>query len=92
MQRNLKHAHGDARIAEISLLDALLEDRHALSGGNCPLDIYLNGAASVDTDLEKLRASEFAGVEYYAGGAAIPTQYNRTGSSCGVILLWTRER
>jgi hypothetical protein len=66
--------------------------RHALSGGICPLDIYLNGAASVDTDLEKLRADEFAGVEYYAGGASIPIQYNRTGSSCGVILLWTRER
>ena len=68
------------------------QSRHALSGGNCPLDIYLNGAPSVDTDLEKLRVDEFAGVEYYAGGAAIPTQYNRTGSSCGVILLWTRER
>src|ERR1700730_19191773 len=34
MQRNLENAHGDARIAEISLLDALLEDRHALSGGS----------------------------------------------------------
>jgi len=68
------------------------KSRLALAGGVCPLDIYINGASSVDTDLEKLRVDEFAGVEYYAGGAAIPTQYNRTGSSCGVILLWTRER
>jgi hypothetical protein len=66
--------------------------RHVFAGGVCPLDIYINGAESVDTDLEKLRAEEFAGVEYYAGGASIPIQYNRTGSSCGVILLWTRER
>ena len=29
---------------------------------------------------------------YYPGGSTIPMQYNRTGSSCGVLLLWTRER
>jgi hypothetical protein len=68
------------------------KSRLALSGGVCLLDIYINGAPSIDNDLEKLRADEFSGIEYYAGGASIPMQYNRTGSSCGVILLWTRER
>jgi hypothetical protein len=32
------------------------------------------------------------GVEYYAGGATMPPQYNGTDSGCGVLLLWTRER
>ena len=58
----------------------------------CPLVVYLNGAVSTDNDLEKLQVSEFGGVEYYPGGATIPPQYNKTGSACGVLLLWTRER
>ena len=33
-----------------------------------------------------------AAVEFYAGGATIPVQHNKTGSNCGVLLLWTRER
>jgi len=39
-----------------------------------------------------MRVDQFAGVEFYPGGATIPSQYNKTGSSCGVLLLWTRER
>lgn len=58
----------------------------------CPLDVYLNGALSTDNDLEKLQVSEFAGVEYYPGGATIPPQYNKTSAACGVLLLWSRER
>jgi len=49
-------------------------------------------ARNVDNDLEKMRVNEYAGIEYYPGGSTIPTQYNRTGSSCGVLLFWTRER
>jgi len=66
--------------------------RYAVLGGECPLDIYVDGAASIDNDLEKMRVNEYAGIEYYPGGSTIPTQYNRTGSSCGVLLFWTRER
>jgi hypothetical protein len=64
----------------------------AMSGGECPVDVYLNGAAATDNDLQKMQTLDFAGVEYYGGGATIPAQYNRTGSSCGVLLLWLRER
>jgi hypothetical protein len=64
----------------------------ALSGGPCRPDIYMDGVPSPDDDLERLNVDQFAGVEYYAGGASIPAKYNRVGSSCGVILLWTRER
>jgi hypothetical protein len=66
--------------------------RLAILGGDCPVDIYLNGIIVNDNDLEKFSVAEFAGIEYYAGGASIPIQYNRTGANCGVMLFWTRER
>ena len=69
-----------------------LASKHAILGGSCDVDVYMDGVASGDNDLEKLAVNEFGGVEYYAGSATIPTQYNKTGSSCGVLLLWTRER
>ena len=69
-----------------------LGSKYAVMGGSCDLDVYIDGIVSTDNDLEKLMVSQFAGVEFYPGGAAIPVQYNKTGSSCGVLLLWTRER
>ena len=66
--------------------------KNAFLGGSCPLDLYINGVISPDNDLEKLAVSEFAGVELYLGGASIPALYNKTGSSCGVLLLWLRDR
>jgi hypothetical protein len=62
-----------------------------LGGGSCDVKVYINGALSTDNDLEKIKVNETAGVEFYAG-ATIPAQYNATGSSCGVLLFWTRER
>jgi len=58
----------------------------------CPVDVYINGVISTDNDLQKLAVSEFAGVEYYTGPATIPIEYNKTGSSCGVLLFWLRDR
>lgn len=70
--------------------------------GDCPVDIYLDGSVyytmidgastSGDNDVQKLATTQFAAIEFYSGGARIPAQYNKTGSSCGVLLLWTRER
>ena len=59
---------------------------------SCPVDVYINGVYSTDNDLEKLLVSEYAGVEFYAGPATTPTEYNKTGSSCGVLLFWLRDR
>jgi hypothetical protein len=78
--------------------------KYALSKGagvsDCPVDVYLDGTlyysqvdgGGGDNDLQKLAANQFAAIEFYSGGARIPVQYNKTGSSCGVMLLWTRER
>ena len=63
-------------------------------GIGCPLDVYLDGIMvnKDDRDLERMRADQFGGIEAYVGAATIPPLYNKTGSACGVLLLWTRER
>jgi hypothetical protein len=66
--------------------------KQALAGAGCPVDIYVDRVLYGDRDLEKLNIDQFAGMEYYASGASMPAEFNRTGSSCGAILLWTRER
>ncbi len=43
-------------------------------------------------DFSQYDIRNFTAVEYYAGGASLPVQFNATGSSCGTLLLWTRER
>jgi hypothetical protein len=66
--------------------------KHALQNDGCPVDVWIDGVNVSDNNLNGMSVNEFAGIEFYAGGATVPTKYNRTGSSCGVLLFWTRER
>jgi hypothetical protein len=70
-------------------------------GGNsyCPVTLYIDGALVYSAkqpvelpNLQTYRIDEYAGVEYYPGGASMPVKYNATDSGCGVLLLWSRER
>jgi hypothetical protein len=40
----------------------------------------------------RMQTDEYAGIEFYAGGATIPSRFAGPGAECGVLLLWTRER
>jgi hypothetical protein len=73
------------------------------SGGSyCPVTLYVDGVVVFNSannkstadipDLTLFRAADYAGIEYYAGGASMPTKFNFTSSGCGVLLLWSRER
>lgn len=64
------------------------------AGTSCKFDVYVDGVAvnPSDRDLEKMPANQFGGIEAYLGPATIPPLYNKTGSACGVLLLWSRER
>jgi hypothetical protein len=64
------------------------------TGGMCELDVYQDGIRvnRDDRDLEKIPVNTMGGVEAYLGPATIPPLYNQTGSACGVLLFWTRER
>jgi len=67
---------------------------------NCFVSVYENNAKIYDSavndvsmipDVEHMNSRDYAAVEYYAPGE-VPAQYEGTGSGCGVLLLWSRER
>ena len=66
-------------------------------GKLCPISLYVDGVAIYAPgrgempDLATYNSEDYAAVEYYTTGT-VPTQYNATGSSCGVLLLWRRYR
>jgi hypothetical protein len=67
--------------------------KYAFRGGRCDMDVYIDGAPLASpVNLNDFRVDSFAGVEFYSGAGSIPSKYNKTGSSCGVLLFWTRVR
>ena len=67
----------------------------------CYVTVFVDGvlnynAVSDNTsepfDFNRLPVSQYAGVEFYPSTGTAPIQYNTTGSGCGTMLLWTRER
>jgi hypothetical protein len=67
---------------------------HPLLGGStpCKYKTYVDGALSADLNISEMDVTQFAAIESYGGAATIPPIYNVTGSACGVLLFWTRER
>jgi hypothetical protein len=61
-------------------------------GSSCPVSVYRDGQPTSENNLEEMHVDEYAGVEFYPGGASVPVQFNRTARSCGALLFWTRER
>lgn len=65
----------------------------SIGGGCATMQVYVDGVMLAfdpsSDDIDKLvNLSEVEGVEVYAGGSETPAQYNATGSSCGVVLIW----
>ena len=42
-------------------------------------------------DLKQIPPERIDKMEFYASGAETPLQYSRMGSSCGVLVVWTRR-
>jgi hypothetical protein len=57
----------------------------------CRYKTFIDGAPVTDLNLSQLSVADYAGIESYRGGSGIPPQYNMIGSTCGVLLFWTRE-
>jgi hypothetical protein len=75
----------------------------AMQPGRCYVTVYVDGAmiysltqgppaTNPPPDFSAMMADTYAGIEFYAGGASVPVQYNKTDAGCGTLLLWTRER
>jgi hypothetical protein len=68
---------------------------------NCYVTLYIDGVVRFKgppsptsgplPDFRSINVTDLAGAEFYPGGASLPAQYSST-STCGVLLLWTRER
>jgi hypothetical protein len=67
---------------------------------DCYITVYIDNVKTFDAsispasfrpDFSRISPMEYAAAEFYQG-AEIPPEYNSTGSGCGVLLLWTRER
>jgi len=71
----------------------------------CYPDVYLDGAVvfssgseqdslfggeTVLFDINSINPEHVSAIEFYAGAAQMPAQYNRTGSACGALLIWTK--
>ncbi len=48
------------------------------------------GAESVLFDVNSIDAAHVSAIEFYGGPAQMPAQFNRTGSACGALLIWTK--
>lgn len=83
---------GGPRASECWPVSFRSQSKYAILGGECAVDIYVDGVPYSDNDLNKFIVAEYAAIEYYAGAASVPPQFNQTGSTCGVLLFWTRER
>jgi carboxypeptidase-like protein len=49
-----------------------------------------NGNGQPPFDINSIKPEEMAGLEYYAGGAVMPAEYNSTRNTCGLVVIWTR--
>lgn len=69
----------------------------------CYPDVYLDGVVvyssamemeqdvgDVRFDVNSIDPAQVSAIEFYAGAAQMPAQYNRTGSACGALLIWTK--
>jgi hypothetical protein len=43
-------------------------------------------------DMNAFEGREFEAIEYYAGPSQTPVELSMTGNSCGVLVLWSREK
>ena len=67
---------------------------------NCFITVYVDGIRTFDAsmgvqsapDFARLSPVEYAAAEFYSGSATLPDGISPTNSTCGTLLLWTRER
>lgn len=59
----------------------------------CRPVIFMDGVQTLAELDEMARPSDIEGIEIYGSWAGVPPQYvDRSGRSCGAILVWTRRR
>lgn len=61
--------------------------------GTCIMNVYLDGVPVADPEIDDIPSQMILAAEVFRGPSEIPPQYNATGANtCGVVLLWTKDR
>jgi hypothetical protein len=59
-------------------------------GASCPVAISLDGVHLADFQINDLESGAIAAIEWYAGAAQTPPQFNWARNTCGVLMIWTK--
>lgn len=65
-------------------------DGVAVYSSGAERSVAFGGAEAVLFDINSINPAHVSAMEFYAGPAQMPAQYNRTGSACGALLIWTK--
>lgn len=92
----LRAGVGTARRGDGSGRGTVVMRRSAAMGsyGGCRVRYWIDGAplpASSRFALDELPPRDVQGIEIYRGPSEIPARFNRRGSQCGVVVVWTRD-
>jgi hypothetical protein len=60
------------------------------SGGSCPVGFIIDGVRVYDFQLNDLSAHDVAAVEWYAGPAQVPVQFDVNTNTCGLMIIWIK--
>lgn len=66
----------------------------SLSELDCPIQVIWDGmlVSRFNLRIDAPELESLGGIEFYAGGATVPPEFNRGDGRCGVLVLWTRDR
>jgi hypothetical protein len=53
--------------------------------------VYHGNDSERPFNINSIPPQEIEGVEFYAGGATMPVEYNATRAACGLVVIWTRR-
>lgn len=57
----------------------------------CELNVHLDGIKMSSKELDELvLPAEIAGIEVYAGAAAVPAEFAGSDARCGAVVIWTK--
>lgn len=74
-----------ARIGRSEVLESLQR---------CSVQYWIDGMPlpqHTGFELDAVRPGDVAGIEVYRGPSETPARFQRRGSSCGVVVIWTRD-
>jgi hypothetical protein len=58
--------------------------------GPCRATVMLDGVVVPEFSINWIQPAEVSAIEWYAGPASIPAQFNYTRNECALLMIWTK--